>query len=110
MFRDDGDDGFVYDDFNLTVESDTEKASDYDDSDSNSFVDHSKVLYLQCLMKIEELEKLKKKLSHSLFHQIPNVMVNWDTYVEYPVGEEPRDMEFDQFKLLHPQMPRQDNL
>ncbi|TVU43527.1 hypothetical protein EJB05_10005, partial [Eragrostis curvula] len=41
---------------------------------------------------------------------IPNFIVNWDTYVEYPKGEHPRDMKFDQYKVLYPQVPRQNNL
>ncbi|TVU46372.1 hypothetical protein EJB05_05904, partial [Eragrostis curvula] len=69
QFSDDDDDDFVEDDLNLTQDTDTEKASDCDDSYSNSSVDHNQVLYLQCLTKIEELEKLKKKLSHSLFQK-----------------------------------------
>ncbi|TVT99472.1 hypothetical protein EJB05_55141, partial [Eragrostis curvula] len=69
QFSDDDDDDFVEDDLNLTQDTDTEKAFDCDDSDSNSSVDHNQVLYLQCLTKIEELEKLKKKLSHSLFQK-----------------------------------------
>ncbi|TVU43529.1 hypothetical protein EJB05_10007, partial [Eragrostis curvula] len=80
QFSDDDDDDFVEDDLNLMQDTDTEKASDCDDSDSNSSVDHNQVLYLQCLTKIEELEKLKKKLSHSLFQKVAYLdFVNFGT-------------------------------